>query len=271
MRISPKGFPHPYYGASAGQGLHVLRNVWQQRSYLVEHCEALTAELSVAIEATRSDAPCRWKRDKSFRIHAPDNTARVEHDSMGDSSKERRMERRIYDEYSPACGDTSNELWQQLVALQVPLAERRKSEGWGRIDLLALTKEGGPVVVELKTDESSETPLRAILEGLANAVAVSKNWPQMSQEIKASLKKHGNSARLTDAPSVVRTLVLAPDSYWREWGAGGLHSGREVTAQSRAAVRMLREKAETMQFPIDLGTFNWPDEKISVHRADVDW
>ena len=271
MRQTKAGIAHPFYGVTPSRGLHELRNKWVQRTYLAEQCEALIRELPSAIQATNSDAPCRSERGKTFRIHAPSNGVRAEHDAMHESSKERRLERRIYEAYQPSRGDTANALWHQLVAFQVPLAERQQSRGWGKIDLLALTADGHPIIVELKTDESTETPLRAILEGMANAVAVAKNWSYLSREILASLSAHGRSALVASGLVIPRTLVLAPDQYWKRWEEGGAEARREVTPESRAAVRALRRAAADQQFPVDLGVLTETSDKISLRRAEVDW
>ena len=271
MRQTKAGIPHPFYGVTPSRGLHELRNKGVQRTYLAEQCEALLRELPLAIQATKSDAPCRWKCGKSYRIHAPDNSARTEHDAMHESSRERRLERRIYEAYQPSRGDTANALWYQLVALQVPLAESHKSKGWGKIDLLALAADGQPVVVELKTEESTETPLRAILEGMANAVAVAENWAHLSKRILVSLSAHGRSVMVASGPVIPRTLVLAPDEYWKRWEEGGAEARREVTPESRAAVRALRHAAAEQQFPVDLGVLTETADTILLRRAEVDW
>jgi hypothetical protein len=53
--------------------------------------------------------------------------------------------------------------------LRTALAQRsRIGEHRGHIDLLALTCDGRPIVVELKRQGSSERPLRTTVEGLAN-------------------------------------------------------------------------------------------------------
>ena len=129
------------------------------------------------------------------------------------------MEQLLYLAYGPGGSLGATDVWGQLVAFQVPLHDQRVRNGWGHIDLMALTPEGFPVVIELKKHDAHDTPLRALVEGVANAVAVAENWPAMSREIREMCVRRHPGVFVAEAVSPVHTVVLAPEDYWTSWQA----------------------------------------------------
>jgi hypothetical protein len=117
-----------------------------------------------------------------------------------------------------------------LVAFQVPLFDRQEKEGWGYIDLLGVLGNGTPVVVEVKKEprsrpsggtDSSESPLRVILEAASYAICVRCNWETFRPEFMQRLKKLGIEDRVADrVPQQLRTVRIvgvAPAAYWIDW------------------------------------------------------
>lgn len=163
------------------------------------------------------------------------------------------------------------DLWDRPIAFQVPLHERQARDGWGHIDLLALSSEGSPIVVELKKQNAQDTPLRAMVEGLANAVAVQENWAEMSGEIRDMCARRRLGCTVAEAATPVRLVVLAPRAYWDSWQQNGA-LGRAVGHAARGEFRRFRGALEERGYPTRLGAFDWPFEgNPRVRPADVDW
>lgn len=252
-------------------GLHVLRNAWTQRLRIGAHCRALAAGLEDALHATRLATPRRPRRSKDFCIDSASHGKRKALEEIDANSEERRIEQRLYLAYGPSGPLGPTQLWQRLVGFQVPLFEKQQRNGWGHIDLLALGADGHPVVVELKKHDSNETPLRILIEGLANAIAVEENWPALSEEIRAMYARQGLRDPVAEAAPPVTVLGLAPDSYWDKWQADG-SSGRTVKAEARDEFRRLRGAIAGAGYPIRLATFAWPfDRDPRVRPAEVHW
>ena len=96
----------------------------------------------------------------------------------------------------------------EIIDYQMPLKARRDDRGVGKVDLFAVVDGRLPCVVELKvTGESArgDTPLRALLEGLAYCAIVEANAADIASEIA---EQHPLSA---SRPTLV---VMAPDDYW---------------------------------------------------------
>jgi len=126
-------------------------------------------------------------------------------------------------------------------------------------------------VIELKRHDSDETPLRILIEGLANAVAVEENLPALSREIRAMYARRGLGGPVADTAAPVTVAPLAPDSYWERWQADGT-SGRSVKTGARDEFRCLRAAITDAGYPVRLGTFAWPfDRDPNVRPAEVDW
>jgi hypothetical protein len=89
------------------------------------------------------------------------------------------------------------------------------TKGIGRIDMLALTSDDRLAVVKLRVLEPSatrcgvgDTPLRALLEGLAYTAIAEANQAELQSEIAERFGRN-----VSDAPPLL--VVLATPSYWR--------------------------------------------------------
>lgn len=100
---------------------------------------------------------------------------------------------------------------RQLVFIdyQTPLKARRTDAGVGKIDLFGVIDDQIPCVVELKVG-GGDTPLRALLEGLAYCALVEANIADIALEATAL---HG----LTLLPVRPALIVIAPDDYWMKY------------------------------------------------------
>ncbi|MBF0185958.1 MAG: hypothetical protein HQM06_16435 [Magnetococcales bacterium] len=68
-----------------------------------------------------------------------------------------------------------------LLDYQMPLKERSCDRGVGKVDLFGVTSDGSLCIVELKTGQ--DTPLKALLHGLAYAAVVRANQQDIGSEI----------------------------------------------------------------------------------------
>lgn len=119
-------------------------------------------------------------------------------------------------------------LCDHIQAEQVPLKEYDSDKGWSEIDLLGVSPQLLPVVLELKIahmkkDEEAkdESPLRMLVEGLAYAIGVKRAWNEGHfrtawQEVvdpRVTMPKD-----LAEVPIV----GIAPNEYWdRRMGKAG--------------------------------------------------
>ena len=96
----------------------------------------------------------------------------------------------------------------EFIDYQMPLKARQDDRGVGKVDLFAVVDRRLPCVVELKVAGESargDTPLRALLEGLAYCAIVEANAGDIASEVA---DQHPLSA---SRPTLV---VVAPGNYW---------------------------------------------------------
>ena len=225
------------------QSLHTLKNdrAVGSKTMMFAAAGEVVDCLDEIMRATRVAVHIR-SRAQGFRL-IPDGS-RLRPDQIGHSkahpgderpSIETFLEFAVFDAYRT--GQWGRDLpWNRIVGRQVPLMSKQASEKWGAIDLLGLSSEGHPVVIELKKAGSSETPLRALLEGAGYAVAVAANWRILSEEIARTSPDNRPAA----SPDPVRVVVAAPDRYWRNWDRWST-SGRGVPPSTRDGLRRVSE------------------------------
>lgn len=212
---------------------------------------------------TRAAVPRR--RERGFMIsHIPeDSRKKLEHYS--ERSKERAMEQAIYQRCGPGGSLADSAIWGQLIAYQVPLFDNGGRDGWGHIDLLGLDAKGQAVVVELKRAKSTETPLRCLMEGVANAIAVTENWHEIRTEIAAIARKKNPEHPVAETADVITIVVLAPSAYWEAWTPLG-NPGKAVSLRTRELFWRVCDASAACGFPVVLAEFDWPFEKDPAAR-----
>lgn len=101
---------------------------------------------------------------------------------------------------------------EQLLLLdyQIPLNARKRDVGVGKVDLLGRTTSGRTAIIELKAAGGKDTPLRALLEGLAYAAILQANLTTL----RAEVQKRFGLALLEEVPVLI---VMAPEEYWRRF------------------------------------------------------
>jgi hypothetical protein len=246
----------PFYGRSAGDGLHVLKDKWFQRTYLAEQALEVLRNLDTAIEATHAQAPRRSHEQLAFR---DEQGSRRQPGAMGHSKKhpglkkpsqERLLESAIWQRYPLGRDGAASPLWRGLATVQYALFDKRKKNGWGHVDLLAVVK-ARPAIVELKGGHSKEPPLRPILEAVSYAVALRANWDSFLPHFVERVEQHGLRAS-ADKDAPIPCIVLAPAEYWHRWSPTGT-LGRMRPQSAWENLRALTERLAERGYPVRYG------------------
>jgi hypothetical protein len=98
-----------------------------------------------------------------------------------------------------------------ILDYQTPLKASHEDKKVGKLDLFGVIDQSLPCIIELKVEGQSnnraDTPLRALLEGLAYCAIVEKNITVIAEEAS---RKFGLSILAT--PPVL--IIMAPEAYW---------------------------------------------------------
>lgn len=174
--------------------------------------ELLTADVRGMFDAERRCAPRRADRGKSYL---------QDHDgipSTGETTNrgEEHLAIALFNRFGlrsagMAIGGTGR---MTLAEYQVPL-KARQSDALGKVDLLGFDEQGHICVIELKVAESSEPPVRAVLEALSYTAILAANLDTLVREFG----DRGVVAR----NAVPRVVVWAPEGYWRAHAHGVPH------------------------------------------------
>ncbi len=160
----------------------------------------------------RSTAPLRFKRGKTYFIASHNGIP-----SSGESSN-RKEEHLAIAMYNASRSGKQFELPDgrnlDVMDYQTPLKSKQSDRGIGKVDLFGVVDKTLPTVIELKVEgqngSHSDTPLRALLEGLAYCAIVEANISAIAEE---ALSKFGLSFSAT-RPILT---VMAPEKYWSRY------------------------------------------------------
>ena len=101
-----------------------------------------------------------------------------------------------------------------IVDYQTPLKAKQSDSGIGKVDLFGIVSSETLSVIELKIQSASgqlaDTPLKALLEGLAYCAIIEANGADIAAELKEKL----DLDNLTHRPCLI---VMAPEEYWRAY------------------------------------------------------
>lgn len=154
-----------------------------------------------------SAAPKRAARGKSYFVG---------HDGIADTGchtnrAEEHLAIALFNAYGPSTAGLPLPDGEGLSILdyQFPLKASRSDPGIGKVDLLGVFSSGRVCVIELKRMSSGtpETPLRALLEGLAYAAVIQANLETIAAETRVLFEIPISH----QAPAV---MVMAPQPYW---------------------------------------------------------
>ena len=260
------------YGFGPSSGFHVLKDKWNQRSYIHGHVSALVQELSEAIGATKKAAQVRSDAAHHFGIDIRRPRERHAFRDLETRTDERGLEQRLYREYGPNADQLPSPVWEQLVAYQVPLFNtRRTREGWGHVDLLAVSADLQPVVIELKHEAADDTPLRTLLECVANMIGVEANWERIASEVRSLSPLDGRFASQDLTTVAPVGVLLAPIEYWDNWAPFGAFAHR-ISADTRRAFQELRGSLASAGYPTKLASVSRTgDGRPQVHEVTCGW
>lgn len=232
-------------------GLHILKDKWKQKTHMKLYCEYLLKgdRLSQIIESTYEAAP---ERELDLRF------VRVPNQNMDSTQRERIWEKAIYERWKNGNAlPKSLDAWEQIVAYQVPLraggVAQQGDKGWGEIDALGVFKNS-LVVIELKreprpngdgTTSSSETPLKILLQSVAYAIAMQKNWIRVREQVR-SLQ---TNCVLPDKAKI-KLVGAVPAAYWLDWIPVTDKGTKELSAEVWTSFFKLVDLFKKLGFPI---------------------
>ena len=226
------------------EGLHRAGNkqLLKQKAYFAQRCRELMeprdgakTTLDLLIENTLNDAPIRSSYlDGLVRKEGSvSGSEKTSHQMTVPVLEESRIERALWILWRP---DThfkpTSALFRSflpsvssILAYQVPMYNKKKKKDWGAIDLMAVESNTCcPVIIELKTGDSNEAPLRMVMEGVSYAIAIRKAWRKPFQtDWEEALERSSlkfNKEALNDFPEKpCRIIGMAPAEYWESWKA----------------------------------------------------
>lgn len=228
-----------------------------QLEYTLEQAEGLLAALAALVTRTHDAAPIRLQ------------TYKLERTPEGEAPRirERLLERAAWTQWGAAGVEARGReflpgLCRYVQAYQVPLRVHQTDTSWGYVDLVGVSPESFPVVVELKTERSSDPPLQMVVEALSYAIAFRKAWSggrgRLASEWRRAVLKGAGGHTISSELSRVPLVCLAPSGYWdatmrRDPERRG---ARGVPPAAWLAVRRLIDAIERHGFPVAFAEFD---------------
>jgi hypothetical protein len=196
-----------------------LKNLSLVELYNCKPVQNLTQFAEAAKDLDTSDLAQKYKElmEVAPRRHEREKEYFVGHDIFsGGSSNSNRKEEHLAGALFNECQKGKTFLLPgnrklKIIDYQFPLKARQNDKGVGKIDLFGVIDGEIPCVIELKVDQKgggkADTPLRALLEGLAYCALVEANKKEIWQEAqeKFGFKFKGPRPHL---------MILAPVGYW---------------------------------------------------------
>ena len=227
--------------------LHELVPSVNQLTYMTEHAVRLVEVLNVKLERTYALAP---KRKQSYKL--------IRRERKNPQDRERLLEKAIWMQWNEAAVKRHGQsfvvgLCRHIQTYQTPLQGSRSDTSWGKIDLVGVTDAGLPVVLELKREDSNDTPLRMLVEGLAYAVAVRRAWNEghLRDQWAETITTQSKSFTAPTPLSSVPVIGIAPVEYWkRRVGAPGKRTNGKVKESAWKPFHELCDACSLRGFPI---------------------
>ena len=151
------------------------------------------------------------------RAHSRKSYFQTGHDGYpsGEDSSNRREEHlalALFNQASPLHFPDGKHL--NIIDYQTPLKASRNDKGVGKIDLFGVLDSTIPAVIELKINGinggMADTPLRALLEGLAYCAIIEANMTDIADEASSIF----NLKFIKTKPDLI---VMAPNDYWQSY------------------------------------------------------
>lgn len=192
------------------KGLHILKDDIRQTRDLLNN-------LDTAITATRGKAPKRESKSEKL----DENLFRLQRDLLSQEAslanprkltrKEDRLEREAWLLWRSRPVDRA---WERLVTFQMPLQNSREDKAWGKVDLVGMSLEGLPVVVELKAGGSRDPILQVMIQALAYGIAIQSSWPKLRPHWLKATSDLRSPLQLPEELVVCPLVCAAPPEYW---------------------------------------------------------
>jgi Holliday junction resolvase-like predicted endonuclease len=226
--------------------LHEVMNRIQLR-FMAEQATQIERHLPSLLESTWKVAPVRLK---SYKLNRPSKPRELNRLSNARGIwDERHWEEACYHRWSSgAVGLAPSIPFRKTVSYQVMLRNTNADKGWGEIDLLAASADQLPVVIELKS-RTSEYLLRAVVEGVAYAVAVKKAWSQ--GKLRLQWQEQLQVSNLAKTLRTVSVVVAAPTACWARWkGKAGQRKAFQVKQEALQMIANLRISLKERGYPV---------------------
>jgi hypothetical protein len=236
--------------------LHEIIASVRQLSYMKQHSKALLDTLNVKLEITYARAPVgRQTKGQTYELQRGEKP--------DPSIRERLLEKLIWTGWRfQAVAEHGQPFLagdcRFIQTYQMPLQGTRNDIRWGKIDLVGATPDALPVVIELKQEGATDTPLRMLVEGLAYACAVRKAWNEggLRAEWAAAMKKNDLHQEPEKILAKVPVILLAPVDFWkRAIGPPGKRTSGKVREDAWPVFLELVHQCGVHGFPIHFVQF----------------
>jgi len=135
-------------------------------------------------------------------------------------------------------------VWHRLVAHQVPIESPRYQRQLLTIDLIGISEDGFPVVVEMKGNTKQAAVLALILQALDYAIRLKTCWPYFFREWQEALAKYKWPV-IQQSPNRIHVVCAAPDEVWQ-------HEQKPRFAPNTIFYAKLLQSLESCGFPVSL-------------------
>jgi hypothetical protein len=213
-------------------GLHQIKDQIQLR-FMGKQAKALSSCLNKAITFTRRQVPVRRNPYPLKRL--VDGRPQLGNPKC---IREKHWEEALWRAHITFCDDTFP--WREIVSYQVMLGDwgaKKNNQGWGEIDLLAISQSGLPIPIEVKVNYG-ECILRAIIEAVAYGIALQEvwraqkppvgstsKWVSFSSQWRARAKEFGFNLDMPARMDECTVVCAAPQMYWKtcigDWAKHG--------------------------------------------------
>lgn len=221
-----------------------------QLRFMDEQAQQMVSHLDALIERTEEVAPVRtaaYALTRKPEVRTFGCTGREK-----DRWQEKQWEDACYHAWSDNADGLSTPVpFRRIVSYQVMLRNTNADTGWGKVDLLGASAESLPVVIELKS-KISEYLLRAIVEGVAYAVAIKKAWSQdKPHNLRVQWEERLALGHLAETLTAVAVVVAAPSACWARWkGDAGQEKSFRVQKEALEVIADLRTMLNRRGYPV---------------------